>query len=371
MRVLVIGAGIVGVSVAEALARRGAEVSVIDMRSPGRGASQASAGMLAPYLEAEPDSPLLSLGVRSLGLFDDWIAHLREVGGLPIEYARTGSLEVARDDAEAARLRDASRWLARAGVTHKWIDSSSLQEIEPAVGTAAGALHVAPHGLVGVASLIAALVQSARWAGATFTAPVEVVNLEPRRDGVVVHTTGSGGAEADTADVVVIAAGSWSRGVRVAGVSALPVRPIRGQLLHLRWPEKVPPPRSVIWGGQCYVVPWSDGSLLVGATVEDVGFDESSTVAGVESLARAVRTLLPAAAEAHVEFVRVGLRPATPDGFPIIGPLARAPRVMMATGHYRNGILLAPVTAEIVSRQILDGVADPVLEITTPDRFTA
>jgi glycine/D-amino acid oxidase-like deaminating enzyme len=115
-------------------------------------------------------------------------------------------------------------------------------------------------------------------------------------------------------------------------------------------------------------VPWSDGSLLVGATVEDVGFDEHSTVAGVSDLTNAVRRLLPGSAQAAVDAVRVGLRPATPDGLPWIGPLSAAPRVVMATGHYRNGVLLAPLTADLVSRLIVDGESDPALAMVSPDR---
>jgi glycine oxidase len=367
VRVLVLGAGIIGVSIAEQLASRGAEVSVIDMRSPGRGATQASAGMLAPFLEADPGSPLLALGTRSLAMFDPWVARAGEASGKSIEYARTGTLEVAFDEAESKRLREALEWLTSIGVGAEWLDATTLRQQEPAVADAAlGALRVAAHGLVGVASLLGALVESARLAGATFMSPVEVLSVEPRTDVVHVH----GGAHRDAADAVVIATGSWSRRVRVAGVSALPLRPVRGQLLHLRWTSGVRPSR-VIWGPACYVVPWSDGSLLVGATVEDAGFDETSTVAGVESLARAATALLPAAASASIEAIRVGLRPATPDGLPIIGPMARAPRVVVATGHYRNGILLAPLTADLVVRHLLDGETDPSVALTTPNRFTA
>jgi glycine oxidase len=143
---------------------------------------------------------------------------------------------------------------------------------------------------------------------------------------------------------------------------------VRGQLLQLRWtsPQR---PRRIVWGPDCYTVPWSDGTLLVGATLEDAGFAETATVAGVESLTTAVTRLLPNAALAEWQMVRVGLRPALPDSLPAIGPLSRAPRVIVATGHYRNGVLLAPLTAEIVRRQILEGVSDPALEWTTPDRF--
>jgi glycine oxidase len=128
-------------------------------------------------------------------------------------------------------------------------------------------------------------------------------------------------------------------------------------------------PRRIVWGTGCYTVPWSTGAVLVGATVEDAGFDESSTVAGVRELTSAVAQLLPASAAAAVEAVRVGLRPALPDALPALGPLADAPRVVVATGHYRNGVLLAPLTAEMVATYLVDGVADEAWQATSPDRF--
>jgi glycine/D-amino acid oxidase-like deaminating enzyme len=177
------------------------------------------------------------------------------------------------------------------------------------------------------------------------------------------------GARSYQADHVVVAAGSWSRRVRVAGLPVLPVRPIRGQLLHLKWAGEAPPAR-IVWGSRCYTVPWTDGSLLVGATVEDVGFDEASTVDGVRTLTDAVAELLPGSRAAAIDEVRVGLRPETPDGLPIIGACAAAPNVTFATGHYRNGILLTPLTAELVSRYVLEGVVDPAMTATSPDRFS-
>jgi len=116
-------------------------------------------------------------------------------------------------------------------------------------------------------------------------------------------------------------------------------------------------------------VPWTDGSFLVGATAEEVGFDERATVAGVQTLTTAITDLVPAVASAELQAVRVGLRPASPDGFPIIGPIAAAPNVVVATGHYRNGILLAPLTADLVSRYLVDGTHDPAFDVTTPNRF--
>jgi len=365
MVIVVIGAGIIGVSIADALARRGARVTVLDMRSAGRGASQASAGILAPYTEAQHDSPLLPLGIRSLDLFDAFVAGASARSGLGVEYARAGTLEVALGDEEAAAFRAVSAWLGTRGVPHELLNAQGVRSAEPAVTSSAVAgLLVPAHGHVGVSSLVRAVSHSAKLAGASFETPVEAADVKPVRGEVLVQA----GDRRYAADAVVIASGSWTSRIRVRGVAALPVRPVRGQLLHLRWPGGAPPAR-ITWGPRCYAVPWVDGSLLVGATVEDVGFDERSTVAGVHDLTAAAAELLPASWQASIEGVRVGLRPAMPDGLPAIGPLLADPRITVATGHYRNGILLAPLTAEVVANYVLDGAVDPAFEVTSPDRF--
>jgi glycine oxidase len=364
--VLVIGAGIIGTAVADALAFRGAQVTVLEMRVPGQGATQASAGVLAPFLEAHDDRPFLDLAVRSLDQYDAFLASVRERSGLTVEYARTGTLQVALSDADASHLAAEHGTLTGRGVTSEWLDASALRVFEPAVSEAASAgLYTSAHGFVGVASLVRALLQAARLGGAIFEQGVEAVRVDPSPTGVTVTADGRTYA----ADWVVVAAGSWSARVRVTGTRLPAVRPIRGQLLHLDWPG--PLPRRSVWGPACYTVPWSNGSVLVGATVEDVGFDERSTVAGVHALTDAVRQLLPAADQAALTGVRVGLRPSTPDGLPWIGPLASAPRVVMAAGHYRNGVLLAPLTADLVSRLIVDGTLDPALAVTSPNRVPA
>ena len=215
-----------------------------------------------------------------------------------------------------------------------------------------------------MSSLIAALVQSARMSGASFETPVEAVEVEPHADGVEVRA----GASRYPADAVVVAAGTWSGRLRVRNAPRLDVRPVRGQLLHLRWTAENAPGR-VVWGPRCYTVPWSDMSVLVGATVEDAGFDERSTISAIQELTMAVNELLPEARTASLQEVRVGLRPASADELPIIGALPASPRVVVATGHYRNGVLLAPVTAAIVRDYLLDDVRDRALDWTRPDRF--
>jgi glycine oxidase len=363
---VILGAGIIGISIADALARGGADVTVLDRRGPGRGASQASAGILAPYTEAQRDSPLLPFGVRGLALFDDFIADVSARSGVRVEYARSGTLEIALDGAVARHLQMTRDWLAATGVDADWIHPADLPGIEPGVTPdAAGALLIGSHGHVGVPSLMRALTLSARLAGAVFEAPVEAVEVAAKPGDLVVRT----GAHAYAADAVVVAAGSWSGALRIADAPAWPVRPVRGQLLELQWATDRPLPRRVVWGPGCYCVPWASGSVLVGATSEEAGFDERSTVAGVAQLTAAVAALLPEARQAAVREIRVGLRPATSDGLPIVGPLRGFPRIVAATGHFRNGILLAPLTARAVARYVLDGTPDDLFAIATPDRF--
>ncbi len=250
-------------------------------------------------------------------------------------------------------------------VAHEWVDAARLRSVDPSITPSAlGGLLVPTHGFVNARSFVTALQHSARLHGASFESPVEVVEIAPQAGGVEVRA----GARRERADAVVMATGCWSGRVRVRGTTPPPVRPERGQLVKLRWHDG-PLPRRVTWGPRCYAVPWADGSVLVGATSEDVGFDQSTTAAGVHGLLAAAGELLPGAWTAALDEVRVGLRPATSDGLPIIGPLASAPNVVFATGHYRNGILLAPWTADVVARLVVDGVTDRAIDVTTPNRF--
>jgi glycine/D-amino acid oxidase-like deaminating enzyme len=190
-----------------------------------------------------------------------------------------------------------------------------------------------------------------------------VERIAPADGGMLAVTTSRG---TFTAPRVVLAAGSWAATIDIEGTAPLPVRPVRGQLLHLRWPAQ--PVSRIVWGARCYTVPWPDGTMLVGATSEDVGFEERATVTGVRDLLDAAAELMPRAWQAGFTGVKVGLRPATPDELPFIGRSALMPGLVYATGHYRNGVLLAPLTAELVAKA-LDGEEDPALDLTAPSRF--
>ena len=358
MRVIIVGAGIVGCAAARELAVRGVSSSVIDDRPVGGGATQASAGMLAPYVEAHERTPMLELCVRSLRLYDEWIAAVGAESGVDVEYRRIGTLEVALDRAHAETLRAASS--RDEGVAREWLDGDRAGREHPALGGVTGALFTPVHGYVAAPQLASALAASAESRGATFHRAT--VKRIAREGSSLAVTTSSNRLEADA---VVLAAGAWTNAIE--GVRTPPLRPVRGQLLNLAWPGR--PLSTIIWGPECYIVPRTDGTLLAGATVEEVGFDERTTAAGVRDLLDAVCELVPEAWGASFLGARVGLRPATPDELPALGPDAHVDGLVHASGHYRNGVLLAPITAKLIADWLVERRRDPCFEAFSPSRF--
>ena len=363
--IIVIGAGIVGCAIAHELASRGASVEIIDERPVGMGATQASAGVLAPFIEAREGSPLLQLTVRSLDLYDAFIERTIADSKAAIPYRRTGTLDVAVNDTELSALRATADVLARRGVPAVLLDASAVRAEEPQLGVGAiGGLLIESHGFVAATDLTRALAAAARTRGAQLIERGRVRRITSRGGDAVVETDRG----SLTSSAVVLAAGSWSGQIEIEGVAAtVPVRPVRGQLLHLDWVGT--PLRRVTWSARCYLVPWEDGSLLVGATVEEAGFDERTTVAGIRDLLDAASELVPRAWQAGFQGARVGLRPATADDLPVIGASSVMPNLMYATGHYRNGVLLAPLTAQLVADALLENRSDPMLAAVSPSRF--
>jgi glycine oxidase len=363
--VVVVGAGIVGCAAACELARRGVSVQIVDDRPAGMGATQASAGVLAPYIEAHEGHPLLELTVRSLDLYDNFIAQLAGHGASTLRYRRSGTLEIALDADGLHRLEEAAASLRRRGVHARLLDAAGARSEEPHLsGAVVGGLLIPSHGYVSAAELTRALTAAARRHGAQL--------IERGRVRRIVSAGGDLRVETDRGSLagncVVLAAGSWSGQIVIEGVEArLPVRPVRGQLLQLAWPG--PTLARVVWSERCYLVPWDDGTLLVGATVEEAGFDERTTTAGVRDLIEAAAEIVPHTWTAGFTAARAGLRPATPDEVPVIGLSGIVPNLVYATGHYRNGVLLAPLTAQLVADALLDNKIDPILERTSPKRF--
>ena len=367
--IVVAGAGIVGCAIADELSRHGASVVVVDDRAPGMGATQAAAGVLAPFIEARHEGPLFELTARSLGLFDDFIARTQADSAAKLTYQRTGTLDVALDSDALAVLVKAHERLTSRGIEANLLDGRAVGQCEPNLSNGAlGGLLIPTHGFVAAAELTRALAAAAERRGATFV-DGRITRITQDGDRLRLQESSSSTSSILRADAVIVAAGSWSGAIQIEGVrTPTPVRPVRGQLLHLHW-AGAEPLRRILWSERCYVVPWPDGTVLVGATVEDAGFDERTTLAAILDLIDAVCELLPQAWTASLMAAKVGLRPGTPDEVPIIGWSGAVPNLMYATGHYRNGILLAPLTAELVANAVLDGRIDPMLELTRPQRF--
>ncbi len=362
--VVVVGAGIVGCTVAYELAKAGARVQVIETRTPGQGATRASAGILAPHIEGHSSDLLRSLGHRSLALYDDFMARLGADSGREVVYQRNGTFDLAFSDADEIRLRELLRTLTTEGIEARWIDRDRFAEIEPHVSAGArGGLLIPTHGFVGVTSLTLAAAAAAQKFGSIFTVATGAIRILPiGADRVRVETS----SDRLDADRVILAAGSWSSMITVEGADPIPVKPIRGQLIQLQTdPGAI---RRVIWGPQGYLVPWPDGSVLVGSTVEDVGFDETHTAEAVEKLRAAAVSLVPRLAGADLSSVRTGLRPKGPDDVPVIGMSKVVPGLVYATAHYRNGVLFTPLTVQLVRDVVFDRPADPALRDLDPAR---
>ena len=361
--VLVIGAGVIGCAVAFELADAGTRVRVIDGRVTGAGASQASAGVLAPYVEGHESRPLRLLGRRSLDMYEGFAARAAAGSRLPVEFARCGTLEVAVADDDVRRLTVARATLAAEGVEGEWLDGTALAQVEPALRSdARGALRIPSHAVVNVPALTAALAAAAVARGAEVLTGVAATSVASGSDGVVVQTS-TGPLRAPQ---VVLAAGAWTPALTPPGTDAVPVRPVRGQLLYLATPPGTL--RHIAWAHDVYLVPWRDGTVLVGATSEDVGFDERATAGGVAQLLRAASVLVPALADATFVEARRGLRPGSPDDLPYIGRSAMVPGLIYACGHYRNGALLAPLTAALIRQLVQGDGADDALAVVAPSR---
>ena len=363
--VLIVGGGLIGLATAFALAQRGATVRVYDRGEPGRGASWAGAGMLAPYAEHIEDEALLQLCSRSLERYPDFVQRARDASGVRIDLALDGIVEAAFDAEQLGRLERFRDALTARGVRADLLDRRGALIAEPALGKhVAGALVVEGQGYVDNRRLGRALLAACDARGVTVHAPVRELAIECDERRVLGVRSEFGFSPAS---LVINAAGAWA--AQVPGLPAaarLPVTPVKGQMLALAAPSGFL--RRATWVPGAYLVPRTDGRLLVGATVEDAGFDERVTAAAVRGLLDAALDAAPSLGAFTVTETWAGLRPATSDGRPFIGP-TMIDGLLAATGHYRNGILLAPATAELIASFVETGDPASIAEFS-PLRMT-
>jgi glycine oxidase len=367
-KTVVIGAGVIGLSIAWRLAQAGCPVTVYERAEAGRGASWAAAGMLAAAVETEPgEENLLALTLESQRLWPGFAREVEAASGISVGYRDEGTIVVAltRDDAE--QLRHSYEFQKGLGLELDWLSGAEARRREPHLrpGIPGGVLSLRDH-QVENRLLASALAEAARRSGAVLHehCPVREIDLAGARARGVVTDRGR-----DPADVVVLAAGAWSR--EIAGVPAPylpPVRPIKGQMLALMMDAAAPLLRHVIWLPRGYLVPRLDGRLVIGATVEERGFDDRLTAGGLLALIEGAWRAVPAIEELPVAETWVGFRPGSRDDAPMLGP-SGIDRLVVATGHHRNGILLTPITAMTISSYVLTGRVPKIVLPFTPQRF--
>ncbi|MEU9269510.1 glycine oxidase ThiO [Streptomyces sp. NPDC048251] len=372
--VLVIGGGIIGLVTAWRAAQRGFATAVVDP-APGGGAAQVAAGMLAAVTELHHgEQTLLGLNLASARRYPEFAAELTELTGHDLGYRRCGTLAVALDSDDRAHLRELHALQQQSGLESEWLSGRECRRLEPLLAPGVrGGLRVDGDHQIDPRRLTAALVAACERAGVAFhRVRAERLSVVGERATGVVTPDGT----ALEAGQVVLAGGSLSG--RLAGVPQdvlPPVRPVKGQVLRLTVPPRYAPflsrtVRAVVRGSQVYLVPRENGELVVGATSEELGWDTTVTAGGVYELLRDAHELVPGITELPLTETRAGLRPGSPDNAPLLGPTALA-GLLLATGHYRNGVLLTPVTGDAMAHALATGELPDEARPFTPRRFGA
>ena len=368
----------IGLSVAWRAAQRGLRVVLADP-DPGQGATHAAAGMLTPIAEAAyAERELFALGRESLSRFPAFAAELEQVTGRPTGYQQTGTLQVAYDADDLAVIEEMRALQDSFGVRTRPLTARECREAEPMLDPSVrGGLMAADDGSVDPRLLAAALLQAATEAGARhLPAGVAAISTEAGRAAGVTLADGT----VIAAPQVVLAAGWASASIEgLPAADAPPVRPVKGQIIRLRTTPSMAaaglPPgllqrtlRGVVRGSSVYLVPRASGELVIGATQEELGSDTTVTAGAIWELLRDARTLVPGITELALTDVVARLRPGTPDNAPVLGP-SQLPGLILATGHFRAGVLLAPVTADTITAYLTSGTPDPLWAAFAPGRF--
>jgi glycine oxidase len=368
---VVIGAGVIGLASAWRLAQRGVRVAVVDPR-PGRGASHAAAGMLAPVTEVHyGEEALLRLNLEAARRYPVFVGELEEQAGQSVGYRPCGTVAVAADNDDRRALADLFRFQRELGLEVSELTSRECRRLEPALSPSIrGGLRVEGDHQVDPRALVRALLRACSLAKVVVHAS-RAAAVEVGRDRVRAVVLADG--ERVETDWAVLAAGAWSPAVAGLPPDTMPpIRPVKGQIIRLG--QRAGPPllngnvRALVEGASVYLVPRLDGEIVVGATVEEQGFDTTVTAGAVLDLLRDARLVLPDLGEAELVEASAGLRPCCPDNAPVVGATQLA-GLVLASGHYRNGILLAPVTAEAVADQITTGALPAAMSPFAPGRF--
>jgi glycine oxidase len=365
---LIVGGGVIGLAIGRELVHAGCPVTILERGAAGRGASWLNAGMLAPQTEMGfEDQPLYVFGKESMARWPAFARDLESEAGRTIDYRTEGTMHVAPDRDSLEALRRIYEFQKSEGLEVDWLTGAEALEREPFLAPGlAGAVFAAGDHQVDNRLLVEALQVAFARAGGTLREQSAVVRIEPDATApAVILATG----ERIAGRAVVLAAGAWSRQIEgLAPEARPPVRPVKGQIVQVH----VEPPfglRHVVWSPRAYVAPKGSGRLLIGATVEEMGFDTRVTAGGLYKLLDGAYEVVPGLMDLPVSETWAGLRPGSRDNMPILG-LSSAAGVYFATGHYRNGILFTPITAHEMARLLLAGETSRWMLPFSPDRFS-
>ena len=366
--VVVVGAGVIGLACAWRAARRGVRVRVLERDAPGAGASGVAAGMLAPVGEASwGEEALLRAALASHARWPAFAEELEQASGRRAPLLASGALHAALDRDEGAELRRRFELMRSLGLDAEWLPGRACRRLEPGLAPGiAGGIHAAHEAAVDPGGVVAALERACLDAGVEILAGAEVDGLILAGEAVAGVRTADGARH--PAGAVVVAAGAWSAASWLPEPARPAVRPVKGQILMLRAAPARAPIEHIVVTERVYLVPRPDGRLVAGATVEEMGFDTRVTAGGVHEILREAYRAVPDIAELELERATAGLRPGTPDNAPLVGR-ASVEGLVLATGHHRNGILLAPLTADAVAAILVDSPPPGEVAVADPLRF--
>jgi glycine oxidase len=364
--VAIIGGGVIGLAVARAVAQRGMhDVLVVERSSLGAEASAAAAGMLAPQAEADCADDFFQLCCQSRDMYPAFAQSLNEETGIDVELETSGTLYLAFTEEDESELEKRYEWQTRAGLDVEKLSAGTARLLEPCISADVRAVLRFPLDTqVENRRLISALASANEALGVRMLTGVSVDSLDIKRNRVAGIGTSRGFIACER---VVIASGAWTTQILNEALPNPRIEPIRGQMVSFEATPQIA--RHVIYSPRGYVVPRRQGRLLAGSTTEHAGFDKRVTAAGVQSIVTAALEISPRIAALPLTSSWAGLRPRAADGLPVLGPCAEIAGVFYATGHYRNGILLTPITAELLAGAIVDEDISPLLRIFSPDRF--